>query len=704
MRHAVLLRAILAALVWVAAKDAAAALTTVVPLDATWRYHAQGQNLGTAWRPSGYDDAAWPGGPAKLGFGDPGLATTVPGGPSNARYPTIYFRTSFTLAALPTTLTALTLRADYDDGFVAYLNGVEIARRGITANPVVYGALATLHESGSLETIDVTSFASLLAVGTNVVAVEVHQASATSSDLAWRADLCMTTGDPGVVRGPYLQLPADGAVTVRWRTDAPTDSRVRYGIAPGALVSVVSDATPKTEHELRLTGLVPGVRVYYAVGSSAGDLAGDDAQTWYEPPLLAAPRLRAWILGDSGYGNLAQSNVRDAYLTHTGDTPTDVWLMLGDNAYGAGTDGEYQAAVFDPFATLLRRVPLWPTRGNHDQLYSGASNDYYDAFSLPAAGEAGGLPSSSEAWYSFDRGDVHFVCLDSEGSDRTPGGAMLTWLAADLAATDRKWIVAFFHHPPYTKGSHDSNDPADSGGRMRDMRQNALPILEAYGADLVLCGHSHSYERSFLLDGHYGTSGTLTPQMVEDGGDGRPDGDGAYVKPAGPAPHRGALYAVAGSSAQISGGTLDHPVMIASLNVLGSLVLDVSADTLDGRFLDDQGEVRDSFRIVKPVVVAVGDPAQATPDLALRLGGPNPSSGPVALAYDLPRAGRARLELLDVKGRRLKTLESGALAQGRGTAAWDGNDDTGRRVPPGVYFAVLRFEGARRVARIVVDR
>ena len=62
------------------------------------------------------------------------------------------------------------------------------------------------------------------------------------------------------------------------------------------------------------------------------------------------------------------------------------------------------------------------------------------------------------------------------------------------------------------------------------MRESLLPILEDFGVDLVLTGHSHSYERSFLIDGHYGTSGTLVPSMILDSGDGRPTGTGAYEK------------------------------------------------------------------------------------------------------------------------------------------------------------------------------
>jgi hypothetical protein len=172
---------------------------------------------------------------------------------------------------------------------------------------------------------------------------------------------------------------------------------------------------------------------------------------------------------------------------------------------------------------------------------------------------------------------------------------MLTWLQQDLASTNQPWLIVFFHHPPYTKGSHDSDVDVESA----EMRQNALPILEDAGVDLVLTGHSHSYERSYLIDGHYGTSSSFTQAMKINGGNGRELGDGAYQKPGGLATHAGAVYAVAGSSGKISGGTLNHPAMVVSLNSLGSMVLDVFDGRLDAVFLDATGVTRDSFTILK---------------------------------------------------------------------------------------------------------
>ena len=406
---------------------------------------------------------------------------------------------------------------------------------------------------------------------------------------------------PALIRGPYLQLGTPTSVVVRWRTDLATSSRVAWGPAPDDLSSVVMDSTPVTEHVVTLSGLSPDTRYAYAIGSPSGILAGGDADHFFRTAPAPGTRkaTRVWVIGDSGTANANARAVRDAYTAFTGPRATDLWLMLGDNAYNIGTDAEYQAAVFDMYPEILSTSVLWPTLGNHDAITADSltqSGPYYDIFTLPAHGEAGGVSSGTEAYYAFDHANIHVICLDSQGSDRGPDGAMLTWLRADLAATDQKWIVAFWHHPPYSKGSHDS----DFDFQLTQMRENVLPILEDGGVDLVLTGHSHSYERSFLLDGHYGFSWTLTPAMKKNAGDGRPEGNGPYRKPPlDPDSHEGAVYAVAGSSGQTSGGALNHPAMLVSLNLLGSLVLDVNGGRLDAKFIDAAGGLRDSFTILK---------------------------------------------------------------------------------------------------------
>src|SRR3989454_5351032 len=405
-----------------------------------------------------------------------------------------------------------------------------------------------------------------------------------------------------VTRGPYLQTGSPTSVTVRWRTDVSTDSCVRYGTSLSSLTGQTCASTSTTEHTVKLSSLSPDTQYYYSIGTSTGSIAGDSTYFFLTAATTGTTKAtRIWVLGDAGTSSSSQRAVRDAYYNYTGSRHTDLWLMLGDNAYSDGTDSEYQTAVFDAtngYPTMLRKSVLWPTFGNHDGHSADSSSQsgpYYDIFTLPKSGEAGGVASGTQAYYSFNYANIHFVCLDSEESDRSPSGAMLTWLKADLAANTQQWLVAFWHAPPYSKGSHDS----DSETELQQMRQYVNPVLESHGVDLVLSGHSHSYERSYLLNGHYGSSSTLTSSMIKDSGNGREDGSGAYEKIVALTAHKGAVYTVAGSSGQTSGGSLNHPAMYISLNVLGSAALDVNGAQLDAKFVTSGGSIHDPSTIKK---------------------------------------------------------------------------------------------------------
>ena len=407
-----------------------------------------------------------------------------------------------------------------------------------------------------------------------------------------------------VVRGPYLQSGTSSSVIVKWRTDEATDSVVRYGLDPDSLTLLASDSESTTEHAVQLTGLSADVKYFYSVGTSSVTLAGGDSDHFVvtAPVPGTAKPTRIWVIGDSGTADRSARAVRDYFLDFTGSRDPDLWIMLGDNAYNDGTDNEYQRAVFNTYRQVLPRTVLWPTLGNHGAGTSDSTTEsgpYYDIFSLPRNGEAGGVASGTEAYYSFDYGNLHFVCLNSE-TDLSPDGAMMTWLEADLAANDKEWIIAFWHRNPYSRGSANS----DTDSQQIALRQNAVPLLERYGVDLVLTAHSHAYERSYLIDGHYGLSDTFTDAMKKNPGDGSATGDGAYQKPATVgAPHAGAVYVVAGTAGVIkTQGWLDHPAMAVSFKILGSMVLDVNGNRLDAKFLGSTrigDSIRDAFTILK---------------------------------------------------------------------------------------------------------
>lgn len=408
-----------------------------------------------------------------------------------------------------------------------------------------------------------------------------------------------------LLRGPYLQSSTTNSIVIRWRTDVAINSLVVYGTNLASLNLLNTNLAAVTEHEIKLTGLLPDTKYFYTIAATNQSFFPADSNHFFltHPWPGTTKPLRVWVIGDAGTKNANQAAVRDAFYNFNGTNTVHAWLQLGDNAYDTGTDGEYQAAVFDMYPTLLRKSVTWPTLGNHETAQSTTYVDtypYFNIFTLPTAGEAGGVASGTEHYYSFDLGMVHFICLDSMTASRATNGAMAIWLRSDLAVNTNRWTVAFWHHPPYTKGSHNS----DTEPALIEMRQNFLPLLEAGGVDLILSGHSHSYERSSFINGHYGLSSSFSTNLVVQSGSGREtNGVGAYHKPDGlgesPIGNQGAIYAVAGSSGQTSGGSLNHPAMYFSTNALGSMVLDFKSNRLDAVFIRENGLTNDWFTIVK---------------------------------------------------------------------------------------------------------
>lgn len=158
--------------------------------------------------------------------------------------------------------------------------------------------------------------------------------------------------------------------------------------------------------------------------------------------------------------------------------------LLGDITYPDGSPADF-AQCFDPTWGPMRSR-LHPVPGNHDYQTSGASG-YFSYF-----GSAAGTPG--EGWYSYEVGAWHVIALNSEcqaiggcGS----GSPELAWLVADLAAHPAACTLAYWHHPRYSSGLHGDDAMTDALWR----------ALSAAGADIVLSGHDHDYERIAPIDG-----------------------------------------------------------------------------------------------------------------------------------------------------------------------------------------------------------
>ncbi|MCX7096136.1 MAG: metallophosphoesterase [Methylobacter sp.] len=483
----------------------------------------------------------------------------------------------------------------------------------------------------------------------------------------------------------FLQQVSDTGAIVKWRGAA---EKLCVGTDMKQLSREVKAIVTAGEHkEALITGLAPDRTYYYSVGGASTAPVNQYFKTSPLPGSLPGDgNTRIWIVGDSGSGTDEDSGnagkaaaVRDGmlkYVSKHGGEAIDMFLMLGDNAYLNGSDANYQQGVFDLHKDFLKNTAMWSTIGNHEMgtahidycdikdrngvplapcgevvrddpgvsssadpnswvdgvTQASGSMPYLDIYSFPAKGEAGGVASGTEQYYSFNQGNVHVVSLDSQLSarDNDQRAAMRQWLISDLSANNLDWTIVIFHHPPYTKGAnHDSDDTENNivDRPIWDIRNEFVPVFDEYGVDLVYSGHAHTYERSYYLHNHTGTSDTYSHKAYAELVKGDPNapasGQGsesyAQLSPSSGGIDNRVVYTVNGSSgkANTAGGGittdaewLQHPAHIQQaadtatpkrhgLPVLGSVIVDASRTALKASFIDVNGEVLDYFTITR---------------------------------------------------------------------------------------------------------
>jgi hypothetical protein len=375
----------------------------LITANGSWKYLDNGTNQSSAWRSLSFNDGTWKTGNAELGYGDGGEATVVSYGTSSTnKFITTYFRKKFTLSST-SGITGLELSMVRDDGAVVYLNGVEIYRNNMPAGSIAYNTVATTYIDGAAESAYITAnvSSSSLVAGTNVIAVEIHQNSSTSSDISFNFKL------------KALKTAAASA--------------------PRNVFAVIGDYGFSGPDEAAVANLV---------------------KSWQPDYILT--------VGDNNYPDGKASTI-DA---NVGQYYHD-YIYPYSGSYGAG-------------ATVNK---FFPTPGNHDYNSVGAT-PYYQYFTLPG----------NEHYYDFIKGDVHFFALNSDtmethGTSATSTQAM--WLKNKLAASTSKWKVVYFHHAPFC-----SDQVHGSVAYMN------WPF-KTWGADVVISGHSHIYERILKNDFPY---------------------------------------------------------------------------------------------------------------------------------------------------------------------------------------------------------
>ena len=457
-----------------------------------WRFLPGSLSLSReAWHDLAYDDENW-------NLGSSGFiagpyytdATVMPNMIGN--YSSAFFRKKFSLAD-PNAVKWLVLRVDYNDGFVAYLNGAEVVRRGLAGpagTPPYFNAEAERHPFGATEEINLSEFIPLLRAGENILAMQAHNAGLFDSDFLLVPELLAN-----FQRGPFIQNMSAHSVQIIYKTPVEADTRVEYGPTP-ALELAQGSSNAVMTHVTTLTNLEPDTVYYYRVTSAAGNLTAASGVESFRT-FKTAGSLTFAVLGDSGSGSLGQYQIAQVLR----DLSPDLVLHAGDIIYPGFVRGVTDTRCLSVYRPQMKNVPFFFTLGNHD--LAPGPGAYLEAFYLPT----NNVPievheqaeTSPEHYYSFDHGDAHFTVLFVPFLSQYElkiGDPQYRWFTNDLASSDRKWKFLLFHHPPRTSGPHGLDDNNFNGVRdQADVFNAVFPPAVKYGVQLIFTGHDHDFER-----------------------------------------------------------------------------------------------------------------------------------------------------------------------------------------------------------------
>ncbi len=284
--------------------------------------------------------------------------------------------------------------------------------------------------------------------------------------LADTADVTVTVTGPPILVQVVLQ-PSSASLAPGATRQFAVYGRMSNG--DSVAVGVAYDATGGT---ITPAGL-------YAAGQTTGSyrvIATDTGGAYADTASVMIATVTGGELVFVGAGDISDcGNDNDEATATLLDGIAGTVYTLGDNVYSSGTAAQF-AQCYDP-TWGRHKARTRPAPGNHDYNTSGATG-YYGYF-----GDRAG--PSGQGYYSFDQGDWHIVSLNSEVS-MSAGSAQELWLRADLAATSKQCVLAYWHKPRFSSGTKHGS------------LSSAQPLWQAlydFHADIVLGGHEHNYER-----------------------------------------------------------------------------------------------------------------------------------------------------------------------------------------------------------------
>lgn len=405
-------------------------------------------------------------------------------------------------------------------------------------------------------------------------------------------------------RAPYIQNPTQTSIEIAWRSLAATTGRVTYADNKDLVnAQEIIEPEARQKHHVRLEGLQPSTRYYYEVYSG-------DVRVLSEEPFRTAPhhtehQFSFLVLGDSGVDTPTQWAVGEQMRRSMDQAEVDFVVHVGDVHQGAGD--YYDDIYFKPYRNIIKNVNVFTALGNHDVITDNGAV-YLDDFYLPSNN-----PDSTERYYSFRWANAYFICLDTN-IDYGPGSPQHRWLLSRLQDPLRQsamWTFVYAHHPPYTE--YWTNYFGDQG-----VQDHLVPLFEQYDVDMVMNGHTHSYERGEQNHVHYLVSG--------------------------------------GGGGGLDDFFIDYDHISFSSKTHHFTRIDVNDDQLTVTAIDQSGQRVDRFLVNKFTTIN-RDPISDLPvSFDLQANYPNPFIETTTFTYSLAASAHVQLSIYDTLGRYLTTL------------------------------------------------
>lgn len=336
-----------------------------------------------------------------------------------------------------------------------------------------------------------------------------------ASGTLWRPFLCLllliTGAQPSFPAGKfytYVGSLSHNSALLAWGTaDGPGNTIGRDSASHGDAVVIVGGLRVEESNRnwVRLSGLTPDTSYPYEIQVKGTSIGKGQFRTWAEK----ASKLTFFVIGDFGRGDgnqyrLGQVMAEEFRKRSSTDNPVRFVLTTGDNLYGSSTmllrlretganDRDWRTRFFEPYETVLKSIPFYPTLGNHDGNETENREDlttYLDNFFFPEDGK--------HRFYRFSYGGLaEFFALDSTDNtssgggepEYAEGGEQDRWLKQAMSVpAEVPWRIAYFHHPPFNAGPR--HPPS------RDTLKHLIQSLERGKVRVVFNGHEHNFQTS----------------------------------------------------------------------------------------------------------------------------------------------------------------------------------------------------------------